>query len=98
MESVFKESASKMIKPIDPSRCQAEIPTGASFMTLGGRPGLERCKSLPMYVAVESKSGPDGIKGAMSLCENCAKEFVKQMGTNYTVLFHRVDRPDYLKD
>lgn len=73
----------KELTPPDLHRCQAEKPNGASFMTLGGRPGLVRCSDKPSVIATENKPGPDGQVGSMSLCQHCAEVFVKQLGADY---------------
>jgi hypothetical protein len=65
--------------PADLTRCQAEVPTGNSFMTLGGRVGRERCRNTPVVVAYETEPGTDGKRGSMSLCKRCLKVFKKQM-------------------
>lgn len=64
--------------PPDLARCQAEKPNGYSFMTLGGRPGRERCKNVPKIIVRETERGPDGKKGSMSLCGACFEVFQKQ--------------------
>lgn len=67
------------LTPPDLKQCQAEKPNGNSFMTLGGRPGMERCKNKPKWIATEKKPGPDGLTGSMSLCAGCRKVMEKQM-------------------
>lgn len=65
--------------PPDTSRCQAEKPTGDSFMTLGGRPGRrERCNAKPTMLATEKVAGEDGLKGSMTLCDECFAVMQKQ--------------------
>lgn len=76
----------KELTPPDLSRCQAERPNGASFMTCGGRPGLVRCSDKPSVIATENKPGSDGQVGSMSLCQHCAEMFVKQLGETYATL------------
>lgn len=67
------------LTPPDPDRCQAEKPNGASFMTFGGIPKLERCTNRPFVIVKERVADPrDGLKGSMSLCEGCLKTFKKQ--------------------
>jgi len=41
------------VEPVDLKQCQAEVPNGNTFMTLGGRPGRERCKNKPTVVVTE---------------------------------------------
>ncbi len=57
----------KLISP-DLKRCQAEIPNGHTFMTLGGSPGRKRCLNTPILVVFEVS---DIYKGQMSLCGEC---------------------------
>lgn len=74
-----KPSLQPLIPP-DPKQCQAEKPNNHSFMTLGGRPGLERCKNPPTVIVEEARPNPkDGRKGSMSLCSDCLVVFGKQM-------------------
>jgi len=80
----------KLIPP-DLKRCQAEKPNGHSFMTLGGRPGTERCSSVPVYIAREKKPGKDGQKGSMALCADCRTVMEKQMPDYAT--FTEIRRP-----
>lgn len=68
-------STSKLIPP-DFKRCQALI-RGGSFMTLGPRPWY-RCESAPHWLATERRVGNDGQKGAMTVCDDCAKVMVAQ--------------------
>lgn len=66
--------------PADPKRCQAEVPNGHSFMTLGGRPGGRvRCDNIPSVIVVEQVPGADGKCGSMSLCASCLAVFRRQM-------------------
>jgi len=63
------------LTPIDAGRCQAEIKEG-SFMTLGPR-AMQRCESVPSWVAVEIKDGK--LYGAMALCDSCKQVCAKLM-------------------
>lgn len=74
---------SAALTPPDRDRCQAEKPNGSSFMTLGGRPGLERCANRPTVVAAETTPGEDGRRGGMSLCADCLAVFERQMPAGY---------------
>lgn len=56
--------------PVDPKRCQALVPNGYNFMTLGGVPGLKRCTNEPTWIATEKVAQEDG-RGSMSLCDSC---------------------------
>jgi len=70
-------------KAIDVNQCQAEKPNGNSFMTLGGIPGLERCKNVPKYIVIERtmKEEEDNFQGAMSMCVDCKNVFITQMAS-----------------
>jgi hypothetical protein len=72
----------KALTPPDLARCQAEVPNGHSFMTLGGRPGLERCKDKPVVVIEEVVPGVDGQRGSMALCIPCWAVALKQIGAH----------------
>jgi hypothetical protein len=65
--------------PADPKRCQAEVPNGHSFMTLGGVPGRVRCNNEPAMIINERIASTDGRRGSMSLCERCFTVFRVQM-------------------
>ncbi len=77
--------------PADHRQCQAEKPNGYNFMTLGGRPGLERCRNKPVVIAIENQPGPDGLIGSMSLCEECKAVFLRQYGDQFAKLQEIVD-------
>lgn len=62
------------LTPPDLNQCQAEKPTGHSFMTFGGKPGLVRCTEKPIWIATERTPGSDGECGSMSLCDACAAQ------------------------
>jgi hypothetical protein len=74
------------LTPPDKERCQADVPNGNSFMTLGGRPGRVRCSNIPVVIAKENKAGEDGRKGSMSLCEGCSQVFIGKMGVTYATM------------
>lgn len=78
------------IVPADPDRCQAEVPNGHSFMTLGGSPGRERCSNTPGFIVTENKAGPDGKRGTMSLCERCLDVFRRQVPDAAVTVWSRV--------
>lgn len=65
------------IEPFDTERCQAEKPNGYTFMTLGGRPDLERCKSKPEVLVTDARPAKDGKIGHMTLCDGCLAVFKK---------------------
>lgn len=69
--------------PIDKDRCQAEKPNGANAMTLGGRPEMIRCENKPTVIISETKPGNDGLKGSMTLCDECLAVAEKQLPKSY---------------
>jgi hypothetical protein len=76
ISSAKEVAKSSSLTPPDLKRCQAEVPTKDSFMTLGGRPGKRvRCSNKPQVVVQETVPGKDGLKGSMSLCGDCLVVF-----------------------
>ena len=74
----------KLIPP-DKKQCQAEKPNGNNFMTFGGVVGLVRCENKPIWIAKEIIPNPlDGLRGSMSLCDDCRKVFEAQMPNRAT--------------
>lgn len=73
------------LTPPDLKQCQSEKPNGNTIFTLGGVPGLVRCKSRPIFIAKEPKR-PDGkVRGSMSLCLDCLRVCEKQVpGITFT--------------
>lgn len=76
----------KPLTPPDRTRCQGEKSNGYSFMTLGGRPGLERCSNKPTVIVKEKKAGRDGRRGSMALCASCLKAFLRRFGDAYATV------------
>jgi hypothetical protein len=78
----------KELEPPDLKRCQSEKPSDGPFM-MGGEIGdprngyLVRCRQEPAVVATENQPGDDGQVGSMSLCNDCKKVFLKQLGKDY---------------
>lgn len=77
-----KKKQEEKLTPPDLKRCQAMKPNGHNFMTLGGRPGLERCTAAPTVLLTETKP-PKGSKkcGSMSVCTECLVVAHKQLGS-----------------
>jgi len=75
----------KKLTPPDVNQCQAEKPVDTNFMTLGGPSvgTMERCTNKPVCIVTENKPGKDGQVGSMSLCQDCLKQFNKQLGPDY---------------
>jgi hypothetical protein len=65
--------------PIDKERCQAEKPNGQNFMTLGGKHRMIRCENKPTVITTETNVGSDGLKGSMTMCDDCLKVAEKQL-------------------
>ena len=42
--------------------------------------GKIRCKNKPNRIVSEIKKGKDGLKGSMSMCNECFVVFTKQVG------------------
>lgn len=73
--------------PPDTNQCQSEKPNGHTFMTLGGRLELTRCKNKPVFIVRETAvPAKDGLCGAMSMCAECFVVFSKQVGMNGKIL------------
>lgn len=64
--------------PLDLKQCQTEITFYRPFVMGGPTLQVERCKERPAFIATEKTAGPDGLKGAMSLCPECKDRLVKQ--------------------
>lgn len=71
--------AEKLIPP-DYSRCQAERKVYLPFIMGGNVNQWVRCDIKPRWLAEEKKPGPDGVKGSMTLCDNCKKQMKKKYG------------------
>lgn len=81
-----RESCMSDLIPPDYKQCQAEIPNGVNFMTLGGRPKMIRCKNKPAFIATENEPGADGKIGSMSLCTDCTDTLKRQCGDDFATL------------
>lgn len=73
-------------------RCQTEVPNSNTFMTFGGVPGLVRCENTAVYVATEREPGPEGLKGAMSVCERCKTKLIEIKGADYATFVKIEDK------
>jgi hypothetical protein len=66
-------------EPVDKKQCQAEYHP-YNFMTLGGSANeIRRCVNKPVWIIKETKSGEDGQRGSMSLCEACYQKSLTQL-------------------
>lgn len=76
------------LEPVNLEQCQSDKPGGGPFV-IGGEVGnprngyLVRCRNKPIVIAKENMPGKDGKCGAMSLCGDCKKAFVKQLGKGH---------------
>jgi hypothetical protein len=69
--------------PVDKKRCQALKTNGNNFMTFGGVPRMMRCDNKPTVIVKETKPGKDGLKGSMSLCDECLTVAKKNLPKNF---------------
>jgi hypothetical protein len=72
--------------PVNYEQCQAEHSNGVGPFTLGGVPKMVQCTNKPAFIAHENEPGEDGLKGAMSLCLDCAVVFKEQMDEDFATL------------
>lgn len=83
-----------LLIPPDLLQCQAKVPNGTNFMTLGGNiGGRVRCKNAPKFVIYEVVPGADGLYGSMSLCQSCLDVFKQITGSSYATNY-RVEEID----
>lgn len=75
----------KLIPP-DRKQCQAETRQYRPFIIGGNVHDVRRCENVPVFISKEKKPGPDGVRGSMSLCDECAQIMRKQLGDNYATL------------
>lgn len=76
----------KPLTPVDRTRCQAETKEEVSaktFMRIGWTPTWVRCENKPVVIVTEAKPDKDGQHGAMSLCDECHKQFEKKFPPGY---------------
>jgi|SaaInlLV_10m_DNA_4_1040232.scaffolds.fasta_scaffold17171_2 hypothetical protein len=64
--------------PPDRARCQADVPTGHSFLSMGPGPKHVRCETSPHVIVEERRPGEDGHAGSMSLCLECLAVMSRQ--------------------
>jgi hypothetical protein len=80
----------KPLTPPDIEQCQAEKPSGYTFMTFGGQPGeMIRCEAPTEVIVFELKPGKDGRRGSMSLCGECLTIMCGQMDMTTMAVFRR---------
>ena len=73
------------LEPIDVSQCQAEIVEPQQAFRIGHVGSRTRCTNKPTFISTENIPGPDGCRGAMSVCPNFLKELLKQFGDKVTI-------------
>lgn len=94
----------KPLETVNHDACQADIKGPYNPFQLGAPPPRFRpCGKKPTWYARETKAGPDGRKGAMSLCDDCKVECEKRFDGSVTFKplvgwnekFHQLhDNPD----
>lgn len=71
------------LEPVDLTRCQADYKEPHQPFRLGfAPPHWKRCENKPTVVATEAKVQL-GVRGSMSMCDNCLQEAVKRLGRKY---------------
>lgn len=75
-----------ILDPIDVRRCQAIKPNGNSFMTIGGVVGRERCKNTATCIIIQISPAEDGLRGGMSVCNECLEVAKFQLGADTFVI------------
>jgi len=64
------------LEPPDPKRCQADKITYNAW-GIGGSPYKRlRCTNRAHWLVQELEPGPDGIRGHMTMCDECAEVFI----------------------
>lgn len=96
---VEKKKAAKKVNrkkvkliPVDYQRCQTLVPSGNTFITFGGTTGLVPCENAARYVATERVPGPEGLRGAMSVCERCKAYLIGIKGADYATFVKIEDK------
>lgn len=67
------------LEPVDLTRCQGEIIVPHPFRMGGPTRTVERCDGEAAWLALELEPGPDGQRGAMSVCAGCRPRLEKLM-------------------
>ncbi len=47
-----------------------------------------RCENKPTVIATEKEKGADGIRGSMTLCDDCLKVAEKQLPKDFFEIIH----------
>ena len=68
----------KKLIPVDKNQCQVEKPN-TNFMSFGGRL-VNRCTNKPDVIVYEQNKRANGLKGSMSMCQDCLKKFIELVG------------------
>lgn len=66
----------KKLVPANPKHCQC---WKYEPFTMGGDVH-HQCGNKPSWILRETKKGKDGLKGEMSVCDACRKEWAKNTG------------------
>lgn len=88
------QEAAELIPP-DFAQCQA-FPNVARHtpFNLGPRPKPVRCKSAPVWLAVETKPGADGLHGSMTLCQSCCELMMESKQIRERVQLQPITKAD----
>lgn len=70
----------KPLEPVDHAECQADVKDAHNPFGIGvPPPRWRKCGKRPTWYARETKAGPDGRKGSMSLCDSCKVECERRL-------------------
>ena len=76
----------KLIPP-DKNQCQSQKKEGAwpdaQHFMIFGPPRMVQCTAKPTVIIHEKKPNKDGLKGSMSLCDECLKKAIEQLGGDF---------------
>lgn len=88
------QEAAELIPP-DFAQCQA-FPNVARHTPfhLGPPPKPVRCDSAPVWLAVETKPGPDGFHGSMTLCQSCCELMLESKRMRERVQLQPITKSD----
>ena len=70
-------AADQGLIPPDYDHCQCWIKPAHNAFKFGPRPKPQMCGVKPAWLVVEIFAGKDGKHGAMTVCNECVKELMK---------------------
>ena len=80
------------LTPPDLGQCQTVMIRPRPFRMGGDCIDRERCANVPVVIATEKRPNKeDGIMGSMSLCTNCQKVMIEQLGNDFAT-FEQIKR------